>query len=104
MSDAEPPFIFEKALAELDQVLRDLEDGTTSLEDALTRYEKGVGLLKQCYAKLRDAELRIQQLGGLTPDGSPDLKSFSHTASVEKVRPPARKPKSQEGTDNPPPY
>ena len=36
MSDpiAEPPR-FEQALAELDKILRDLEDGTTSLEDAL---------------------------------------------------------------------
>ena len=104
MPDAEPPFVFEKALAELDQVLRDLEDGTTSLEDALTRYEKGVGLLKQCYAKLRDAEQRIQQLTGLGPDGSPEFKPFTHTAAVEKARPPSRKPKSQDGADDPSPY
>ncbi|MFO0851263.1 MAG: exodeoxyribonuclease VII small subunit [Gemmataceae bacterium] len=39
---------FEQALAELDRILRDLEDGTTTLDDALARYERGVGLLKLC--------------------------------------------------------
>ena len=41
-----PPLRFEQALAELESILRELEDGTTSLEDALERYERGVGLLR----------------------------------------------------------
>ncbi|HVL11878.1 MAG TPA: exodeoxyribonuclease VII small subunit, partial [Gemmata sp.] len=32
-----PPLRFEQALAELDGILRELEDGTTSLEDSLAR-------------------------------------------------------------------
>ena len=60
----QPPARFEQALAELERILRDLEDGTTSLEDALARYERGVGLLKQCYAQLRDAEQRIRHSPG----------------------------------------
>lgn len=89
---------FESALAELERVLRDLEDGTTTLDDALARYETGVGLLRVCYAKLRDAEHKIQQLAGLTADGKPDLQVFEHTAAVEKPptaptrRRPAAKP------------
>jgi exodeoxyribonuclease VII small subunit len=91
-----PPVRFEQALGELEKILRDLEDGTTTLEDALARYEKGVGLLRQCYAQLRDAEQRIQQLAGVTEDGRPDLKPFEHTAAVEKAKPPARRPKPPE--------
>ena len=94
MPDPTPPPApprFEQALAELDKILRDLEDGTTTLEDALARYERGVGLLKQCYGQLRDAEQRIRQLSGLTDDGKPDLRPFEHTAAVEKAKPPARK-------------
>ena len=30
--------------------MRDLEDGRLGLEDALARYEHGVGLIKRCYA------------------------------------------------------
>jgi exodeoxyribonuclease VII small subunit len=100
MTDPTRPFTFEKDLAELDQILRDLEDGTTTLEDALVRYEKGVGLLRQCYAQLRDAEQRINQLAGVGPDGSPELKPFAHVAAVEKVKPP-RKPRSDGGGDEP---
>jgi exodeoxyribonuclease VII small subunit len=88
---------FEQALGELDRILRDLEDGTTSLEDSLARYERGVGLLKHCYGQLRDAEQRIRQLAGLTEDGKPDLKPFEHTAAVEKAKPPARRPRTDNG-------
>jgi exodeoxyribonuclease VII small subunit len=88
MPDAPPRL--EQALAELDRILRELEDGTTTLDDALARYERGVGLVKVCHAQLRDAEQRISQLAGVADDGTPDLKPFAHTAAVEKAKP--RKP------------
>jgi exodeoxyribonuclease VII small subunit len=94
MTPESPPPKFEQALSELERILRDLEDGTTTLEDALARYERGVGLLRHCYAQLRDAEQRIQQLAGLSADGKPDLKPFDHTAAVEKAK---RRPKPGEG-------
>jgi exodeoxyribonuclease VII small subunit len=98
MPDPTPqPPRFEQALAELEKILRDLEDGTTSLEDSLARYERGVGLLKHCYAQLQGAEQKIRQLSGLTEDGKPDLKPFDHTASVEKARPPARRTRPDNG-------
>lgn len=90
---------FEQALAELDRILRDLEDGTTTLDDALARYERGVGLLKLCYSQLAAAEQKIQQLAGLAEDGTPDLKPFEHVASVEKTKP--RKPKPEQNGDKP---
>jgi exodeoxyribonuclease VII small subunit len=83
---------FEQALAELERILRDLEDGNTSLEDALTRYERGVGLLRQCYAQLRDAEQKVKLLAGLTEDGGPDLKPFEHVASIESAKASVRRP------------
>lgn len=76
---------FEQALTELDRILRDLEDGTTSLDDALARYERGVALLRLCYGQLKEAEQKIQQLSGVTEDGKPQLQIFEHTASVEKA-------------------
>ena len=87
------PLNFEQALSELERILRDLEDGTTSLEESLARYERGIGLLKHCYGQLRDAEQKIRQLSGIGEDGKPDLKPFDHTASVEKPKPPTRRPK-----------
>ena len=85
------PIRFEQALAELDRTLRELEDGSTTLEDALARYERGVELVRQCYSQLRDAEQRIRELSGLTEDGKPNFKVFDHTASVEKEKPKPRR-------------
>ena len=77
---------FESALAEVEQIVRALEDGATSLEESLARYERGVALLKVCYGHLRAAESRILLLAGLDGDGKPLLKPFDHIASEPKAR------------------
>lgn len=96
-----PPLRFEQALAELEGILRELEDGTTSLEDALARYERGVGLLRQCYSQLRDAEQKVKLLAGLTEDGGADLKPFEHVASIETAKAAVRKPAKNGNTGAP---
>lgn len=70
------PQTFETALAELERIVHDLEDGEIGLEQALAKYEKGVGLLKGCYEQLRKAELRILELTGKDDAGNPILKPF----------------------------
>jgi exodeoxyribonuclease VII small subunit len=79
---------FEDALAELEQILRALEAGDVTLEDALSRYETGVGLLKRCYAQLRQAEQRILLLSGEDPDGKPLVQAFD-PSSAKPERPDA---------------
>jgi exodeoxyribonuclease VII small subunit len=88
---------FEQALAELDGILRELEDGTTTLEDALARYERGVALLRQCYDQLRAAEQKVKVLAGLTEDGGAELKPFDHVASIEAAKAAVRKPPRDPG-------
>jgi exodeoxyribonuclease VII small subunit len=84
MSDSPPDSLtFEQALAELEQIVRELEDGQTGLEAALASYEKGVGLLKRCYGQLREAEQRIVQLTGVDAEGRPVLQPFDHAATAE---------------------
>src|SRR5262245_34422299 len=73
---------FEQALAELQQVLRKLEDGETGLEESLASYAHGVGLLKRCYGQLREAEQRILILTGVDEQGQPVTQSFLHAATV----------------------
>ncbi|HEX4590256.1 MAG TPA: exodeoxyribonuclease VII small subunit [Gemmataceae bacterium] len=88
MSEPTPAEIpFEQALADLEQIVRDLEDGTTGLEESLAKYERGIGLLKQCYARLREAETRIVKLAGCDEDGAPLLEPFGHSAAVEAAEP-----------------
>jgi exodeoxyribonuclease VII small subunit len=92
---------FEESLSELEQILRALEDGTTTLEESLARYERGVGLLKGCYAQLRVAEQRIALLVGLDGDGKPILQPFDHSSSDgtagENSRRPRPKPRDGSG-------
>ena len=83
---------FEEALAELDQIVRALEDGTTTLEEGLAQYERGVALLKGCYAQLAAVEQKITLLTGLDADGKPVLQSFDHAASDVAVTDPKRRP------------
>lgn len=93
-----PEPTFETALAELDRILVALEDGTTTLDDALAKYERGVALLRQCYGQLQSAEQKIQQLTGVDESGRPVLVPFEHTATVAKADAPAKKKKKDSDT------
>lgn len=62
---------FEEALAQLEAIVHDLEEGSIGLAEALARYEQGVGLLKQCYGLLERAERKIELLTGLDSSGEP---------------------------------
>ncbi|CAL93817.1 exodeoxyribonuclease VII small subunit [Azoarcus olearius] len=61
---ASSPTSFEAAVAELETIVQQMESGQLSLEDALARYQRGVGLLKFCQETLSGAEQRIRQLEG----------------------------------------
>ncbi len=74
---------FEESLAELHQIVNDLEDGTLGLEEALGRYERAIGLLKQCYSTLETAEQKIELLIGIHEDGSPEMEDFDATATFD---------------------
>lgn len=53
---------FEEALKRLDTLVRRLEGGDLSLEQALAEFEEGVGLVRFCREKLAIAEKRLQLL------------------------------------------
>lgn len=53
---------FETALAELDTLVRKLEEGDLSLEQSLALYERGVQLSRFCHTRLEEAERRIEIL------------------------------------------
>jgi len=86
MNEASPDTLtFEQALIELERTVRELEDGRLGLDEALARYEQGVGLIKRCYGRLREAEQRILVLTGTEDDGRPILQAFKHEATANKV-------------------
>jgi exodeoxyribonuclease VII small subunit len=90
---------FEQALAELEKIVRELEDGQTTLEESLARYERGVALLKQCYAQLQAAEQRILLLSGTDEEGRPVARPFQHAPSTEADKPDPKRRKKPDASD-----
>ena len=53
---------FEAAIAELETIVKKLEEGELALEQSLQLYERGVQLSRFCHARLEEAERRIEIL------------------------------------------
>lgn len=53
---------FEEAIEELEGIVEALEDGELALEEAMERFERGLGLVSLCRGKLERAELRVEEL------------------------------------------
>lgn len=69
MTEAHAPVQFESSLAELENLVKQMEQGDMTLEESLAAFERGVELSKQCQQALKQAELRIQEL---KPGASPE--------------------------------
>lgn len=63
---------FEDGLAELEETVARLESGELTLEDSLTAFERGVGLVKVLNERLAAVERRIEVL---TRDGNGTLRT-----------------------------
>ena len=77
-----PPKTFEEALAELEQILAEIEGGSVGLEESLSRYERGNFLIQHCRGVLNTAEKQIELLtktadGGIQSAPMPEPKDES---------------------------
>jgi len=68
-TDSQAAPTFEEALAELESIVSDLEEGDLGLGDAMARYEQGVKHLRRCYGLLEEAQRKIELLTGVAEDG-----------------------------------
>ena len=78
---------FEAALAELQQIVGDLEDGKLGLEPSLARFEQGIGLLRNCHRILDQAEQKIEMLVRLESDGAEVSAPFDASATFAAEAP-----------------
>jgi exodeoxyribonuclease VII small subunit len=62
---------FEEALAELEQIVTQLERGEVPLARSIEMYERGDALRRHCDALLRQAEARVEKIR-LGPGGRPE--------------------------------
>lgn len=53
---------FESAIAELEKIVKQLEDGDLALDKSLALFERGVELSRFCHAQLGEAQRRIEVL------------------------------------------
>jgi exodeoxyribonuclease VII small subunit len=53
---------FESALARLEAIVEAMEGGEIPLAELIAKFEEGNKLLKICQQRLKDAELKIEQL------------------------------------------
>lgn len=53
---------FERSLADLEQLVEQLERGDLPLEEALKQFEQGVALTRRCQEQLKAAALKVEQL------------------------------------------
>ena len=72
---------FEGAIAELESIVKKLEEGDLPLEQSLALYERGVQLSRFCHARLEQAERRIEIL-----NERGELKPASSTLADESQR------------------
>ena len=53
---------FEKALSELEEIVKRLEGGNVALEESIRIYERGEALKGRCETLLREAEARVEKI------------------------------------------
>ena len=67
---------FERAIEELETIVKRLEDGKVPLEELVTIYERGEALKRRCEELLRAAEARVEKItldAGGKPTGTEPL-------------------------------
>ncbi|MGH8120549.1 MAG: exodeoxyribonuclease VII small subunit [Gammaproteobacteria bacterium] len=67
-------FNFEKALQELEDLVKKMETGELGLEESLKYFERGVVLTRNCQQALAEAEQKVQIL--LKQNGKEEQQEF----------------------------
>ena len=68
------PSSFEDALLELEEIVKSLERGDVSLDDAIAAFERGTALKAHCQKRLEEARMKVEQIK-LPEDGKPPSKA-----------------------------
>ncbi len=75
---AKKSFNLEKSLADLEDLVEELESGDLPLEKAMKKFEEGIKLTRGCQAALKDAEQKVAIL--LQDSGGEELEEFDFDA------------------------
>ena len=75
MEASDPKLSFEIALGKLESIVESMESGEVPLAELLAKFEEGTLLLKVCETRLKNAEMKIEQLKK-QKDGSGTFEKF----------------------------
>lgn len=64
MAEEQIDLTFREAMNELNNIVEALESNTLELEESLTKYERGVALLRYLKTSLADAQQKVEVLMG----------------------------------------
>ena len=70
---------FEESMEELEKIVSAMEQGDMPLEEALTKFERGIQLTNNSQQKLKQAEQKVDIL--LKQNGKEELKPFINSES-----------------------
>ena len=97
---------FERAIEELESIVKRLEDGKVPLEELVAIYERGESLKRRCEELLRQAEARVDKIttdatGQVTGTEPLDVQYPTPPHLIENIRrirrsPPAKRPNSRQ--------
>ena len=85
MDKTDAKLSFETALGKLETIVESMESGEVPLAELLAKFEEGTKLLKICENRLKEAELKIEQLKQ-TKDGGVALSEALLAAAVAASR------------------
>lgn len=80
---------FERAIEELEAIVKRLEDGKVPLEESVAIYERGETLKRRCEFLLRQAEARVEKIA-LDASGKPAGTEPLDGKNSEAAKPAAR--------------
>lgn len=67
------PIHFEKSMAELQEIVMQLEKGELPLEESLKQFEQGITIARQCQDILNQAEQKIEILSAVKSPTNDDI-------------------------------
>jgi len=91
---------FEDAVGEIQDIVRQLEDGDLGLDESLQKFEVGVRLIRGCHTTLEEAERKIKVLTDVDADGNPVLADFDASSTIEANKKSAGRRKKQSEDDD----
>ena len=73
---------FERSLAELEEIVRRMEQGEQSLNDTIQDFERGMALSELCRKGLNEAQQKVETL--IKKQGNYRLQPFSDDATMRR--------------------